>query len=222
MKTKKLLSIHPSSVHVQLGLCAAALAGAAAGVPQAAQADVVTFNGPFDVPQTFSGVYIDLAIGLVTGTPTGNDGWDFNPYSNGGQFAIYWAGGAPGIAGGVLTGPGSMMYADLTNGAVVGPGSNFSNLFQVPTATDNFIPAGDHILGFQFTNEGTGALNYGYATITSSGPANGGFPITVQSWSFENNGGAITVVPEPSTVALLTLSALALGAVGMRRWRKAA
>jgi hypothetical protein len=221
MKTKKLLSVHPSSVHVQLGLCAAALAGAAVGVPQAARADVVTFNGPFDVPQTFSGIYIDLATGLVTGTPTGNPGWDFNPYSNGGSFAIYWE-GTPGIAAGVLTGPGSMMYADLGPGAVVGPGSDFSNLLQVPNATDNFIPAGNHILGFRFFNEGTNAVDYGYVTITSSGPANGGFPITVQSWSFENNGGSITVVPEPATVALLTLSALALGAVGMRRWRKAA
>jgi hypothetical protein len=214
MKTK-LPSIDSSSVSVRLGICAAALAGTAAGVPQA-QATVVSFSGPFVVPATFQGLYINFATGSVTGAPA--TGWDFNPYSNAGPFAIYWAGGAAGTAGGVTTGPGSTTYADLTVGSVIGSGSNFSNALQVGTATGNLLPLGNHILGFRFVNEATGITNYGYLTLTSG--SSNGFPLTILGWSFEDSGAAITVVPEPATVAFLTMGVLAIGAAGLRTWRK--
>ena len=210
--------LNASSIQSRLGLCAAALAGTAAVLPSA-DAVVITFNTPASVPQTFAGLYINFLTGAVTPSPTGNTGWDFNPYSNAGPFAIYWAGGAPGIAGGVTTGAGSTTYAALAPGSVISAASNFSNSLQVASATSNFLPAGTRILGFRFLNEATGATNFGYATITSSGGT--GFPLTIQGWSFENSGGAITVVPEPSTTAMLTVAALALGALGVRRWRKA-
>ncbi len=213
---KKLPSLDSSSVHVRLGMCAAALAGTAAALPQQAEAAVISFSGPFSVPATLAGLYINFATGAVTpGTATG---WDFNPYSNGGPFAIYWAGGAGGIAGGVTTGPGSTTYADLAFGTLIGPASNFSNALTITTATANLIPAGTHILGFRFVNEGTGATNYGYATITTGATA--GFPLTIQGWSFENTGAAITVVPEPSAAALLSIAGLVLGALGLRQWRR--
>jgi hypothetical protein len=181
---------------------------------------VVSFTINAAVPATFAGLYINFLNGVVTGSPTGNTGWDFNPYSNSGPFAIYWAGGATGIAGGVTTAPGSTTYMDLRPGAVVSSASSFSNALQVGTATSQFLGAGMHILGFRFLNEATGATNYGYLTLTSGG--SNGFPLTINSWSFENTGGAITVVPEPSTTALLTIAALALGAVGVRKWRRQA
>jgi hypothetical protein len=212
----KITLLNASSIQSRLGMCAAALAGTAAAVPSA-EAAVISFNVNASVPMTFAGLYINFATGAVTGSPA--TGWDFNPYSNSGPFAIYWAGGASGIAGGVTTGPGSTTYATLSLGSVVSSASNFSNALQVGTATANFLAAGTHILGFRFVNEGTGATNYGYVTINSSG--GNGFPLTIQGWSFENTGGAITVVPEPSTTALLTVAALALGALGVRRWRNA-
>jgi hypothetical protein len=221
MKKQNLkLTTTSKSVQTQLTVCAAALAGTAAGIPSA-DAAVISFTVNASVPQTFAGLYINFATGAITGSPTGNTGWDFNPYSNSGPFAIYWAGGATGIAGGVTTGPGSTTYARLQIGNVVSSASNFSNSLQVTTATSNFLAAGTHILGFRFLNEGTGQTNYGYVTINSSGGGTG-FPLTIQGWSFENTGGAITVVPEASTTALLAIAALALGAVGVRKWRRQA
>jgi hypothetical protein len=82
----------------------------------------------------------------------------------------------------------------------------------------NYTTAGTHILGFRFLNEATGVTNFGYATITTGSGT--GFPVTINGWSFENNGGPITVVPEPSTMALLSAAALVLGALGLRQWRR--
>ena len=215
MKTKNSTVLNASSIQSRLGLCAAALAGTAAVIPSA-EAVVVTFNVNATVPQTFQGLYINFVTGTITGTPTGNLGWDFNPYAAAsGMFAIYWS--ASTINAGVSTGPGSMTYADLAIGTVVGPSSSFHRTNGVGTSP-NYTTAGTHILGFRFLNEATGMTNYGYATIsTGSGT---GFPVTIHSWSFENNGGSITVVPEPSTTAMLTAAALVLGALGLRKWRR--
>ena len=215
MNTQKSTVLNASSIQSRLGLCAAALAGTAAAVPTA-EAAVVTFNVNASVPMTLNGLYINFVTGTITGAPAGNTGWDFNPYSNSGPFAIYWSSSA--INGGVTTGPGSTTYANLTLGTVVGASSNFSNTPGQGTSP-SFTTAGSHIMGFRFLNEATGATNYGYMTI-NSGSTGDGFPITIQSWSFENSGGSITVVPEPSTTAMLTAAALVLGALGLRKWRR--
>jgi len=217
MKTRKSAVLN-AYTQTRLALCAAALTGTAGGL-STANGDVITFNTPASVPQTFSGLYINFLTGSITPAPTA--GWDFNPYAlNGsGNFGIYWAGGSTGIAAGVTTGPGSTTYADLAFGSVVGSSQNFSNALGSADGTNpNFRTAGTHILGFRFLNEATGATNYGYATLTTG--LGTGFPLTIQSWSFENNGGPITVVPEPSTPALLSVAALALGALGLRQWRR--
>ncbi len=108
------------------------------------------------------------------------------------------------------------MYADLAVGSTVSAASPFTAALQGTNPT--YRTAGNHILGFRFFNEATSAINYGYLFITTSGGT--GFPATITGYRYENNGGAITVVPEPSTVALLSVAALALGACGVRRWRR--
>jgi hypothetical protein len=213
------MMLNNSTIQTRLALCAAALAGTAAAVPSA-EAVVVTFNTPINVPQTLAGIYINFGTGATGGTAAGTAGWDFNPYqiNNTTNLGFYWNPAPASSSGGVATAAGSTSYANLAIGTVVGPGSPFTN--NIPGTAPNYRVTGTQILGFRFFNEATNAINYGYAVIQTT--ASGGFPATIRSWSYENNGGAITVVPEPSTVALLTMSALALGAAGVRRWRKGA
>ena len=212
MKTQNSLNLDPAAVTVRLGLCAAALAGTAASVPNA-DADIITFSTPIPIPQTFYGVYLNLLTGATGGTAGGTPGWDFNPYGTT-TLGFFWA---PAPAGGVAsttTGP----YLDLAPGATISAASTFSRTITGTTGSP-FLMTGTHILGFAFVNEGTGMTNYGYLTMSNT--AAGGFPATILGWSFDNTGAPITIpVPEPSTTALLTVTALALGALGLREWRR--
>lgn len=206
------------STSIRLGVCAAALGGTASAVPDA-QAQVVTFNTPIPLPQTVAGVYINLLTG-ATGSSGALAGWDFNPYvaNTGANLGFYWGGAGTEASGVASTTSGP--YLDLSFGTVVGPGSTFTAAIN-GTVGSPFVTTGTHILGFQFLNESTAQMDFGYMTMTTTAGAPGGYPATIQSWSFESSGGPITVtgVPEPSTM-LLTGAAMALGARGMRRWRR--
>ncbi len=211
---KKLQSLDSSSVQVRLGMCAAALAGTAAAIPQNAEAVVVTNSFNMAVPQTLQGFYLNFLTGAAPTAPA--TGWDFNPYSNGGTLAFYWNPTPAASNGGVGSGT---TYSDLTLGSMVSSASTF--IANTGTAaTVNLRSTGTHYVGFRFFNEATSAINYGYAVFSLVGTT--GFPATLVSYSYENTGGAITVtaVPEPSTNALLAIAALALGAMGVRAWRR--
>ena len=215
MNTKPASTLDPSHVALRLGMCAAALAGTAA-VTTDAHAVVVNFNTSIAVPNTFAGVYINLLTGANGITPASVPGWDFGPWGSSGTLAFFWNTTLPSNGGGVAgtaTGP----YLDLPLGSVISAASTFAAT-TATTATPAFQSAGTHILGFRFLNEATSAINYGYLRMQTTGPL--GFPATVTGWSFENNGSAITVVPEPSTALMLALGGLALGAVNLRRMRR--
>ena len=217
MKKQNSLKLDPSVINSRLALCAAALAGTAAALPSA-DATIVTFvtpyalPNPFDgtVPATLAGVYIDLGTGATAGASFAN--FDFNPYlRNAGTIGFYWGTGAGGVAVGTV-------YSDLAPGTTIGPASVFTATI-AGTVGSPFVTTGTHILGFRFTNEATGMVDYGYMVMTNS--ATSGFPTTILSWSYDNTGAPITIpVPEPSTIALLSVTALALGALGLREWRR--
>lgn len=211
------LPLKPVSAALPRMLGAGALALAGLAFASHASAAIVTFNGPISVPNNFDGLYINLATGATGTTGASTPGWDFNPYNSGTALSFFWS-ATPSQASGVAsttTGP----YLDLWLGATISAASTFAQV-TAAAATAQFQPAGNHILGFRFFNEGTGSINYGYMTLTSGGT--NGFPLTIQSWSFENSGGAITVVPEPATALMLGAGALALGAMRLRRQRREA
>lgn len=211
MKAQNISSLDPGQVALRLGMCAAALAGAAG----TAQAAVVTFNTPIVVPNNFDGVYINLLTGATGTSGASVAGWDFNPYNSGTALSFFWS-ATPSQASGVAsttTGP----YLDLAGGTLISAASTFAQV-TAATATAAFQVPGTHTLGFRFWNESAGAVNYGYMSMTSGG-ANG-FPLTINSWSFENTGGSIAVVPETSTTLMMSMGALALGALNLRRLRR--
>ncbi len=215
MNTKPATSLDPANVAMRLGMCAAALAGTAA-VTTDAHAVVVTFNTPIAIPNTFSGVYINLLTGANSPTPASVPGWDFGPWGSSNTLTFFFPGtpaNSHGAVAATTTGP----YLDLPVGSVISSASTFSaSASNLQTAA--FQSSGTHTMGFRFFNESTAAINYGYLTMQTTGPL--GFPATVTSWSFENSGAAITVVPEPSTALMLSLGALALGAANLRRVRR--
>jgi hypothetical protein len=224
MKRKNTFRLDHSTIQSRLGLCAAALAGTAAAVPSADGA-IITFTTPYTLPNPFSGVvpatsagvYINLGTGATGSSAGAVTGWDFNPYLAGGgtQLGFYWDANAGGVAATNATGP----YLSLTPGTVISGASTFTRVI-LGTTGSPYLTTGTEILGFQFLNEATGVVDFGYMTIDTN--ATTGFPTTISSWSYDNTGAAITVVPEPATTALLSIGALALGALGLRQWRRRA
>ena len=214
----KSITLDSSSVQSRLALCAAALAGTAAAIPSA-DAVVVTNNTPFVVPATLQGIYLNFLTGVAGASAAGTPGWDFNPYlQTGGNLGFYWAQTPAASSGGVASSAATGSYLNLAPGATISGASIFSQVITL-AAGNPFLTSGTHILGFRFFNEATSAINFGYLTVTNT--ATNGFPTTILSYSYENNGGAITIpVPEPATNALLAVAALALGAVGVRAWRR--
>jgi hypothetical protein len=55
----------------------------------------------------------------------------------------------------------------------------------------NWQPGTDGYIGIAFVNSQTGALNYGYIHMTTTGPK--GFPAEVLEYGFDNTGAAITI-----------------------------
>jgi hypothetical protein len=55
----------------------------------------------------------------------------------------------------------------------------------------NWIGGTDGYIGVAFYNEGTGAVNYGYLHLTTSGPL--GFPAEVHDWAYDSSGASITI-----------------------------
>jgi hypothetical protein len=214
MSSRKL---DPSSAGLRLAFCALALAGTTV-VATGAHAAVITFSNPIPVPNNFDGLYVNLVTGSTSTSGGANPGWDFNPYNSGTALSFFWNTIAPNASGGVATtttGP----YLALSDGTVVSGASTFTAV-TATAATNAFKVVGTHNLGVRFYNESTTSINYGFVTLDVAGTT--GFPLTIRGWSYEDSGGPITVatIPEPASVLMWGLGALALGATQLRRVRR--
>lgn len=208
-------------------LAGAVAALGAATVATQADASIVfvdfSSNPSSSIPFSIDGVYINVVTG-VTGTSAGTAaGWDINPYFTGttgatpafNLFATTTGDANRGIVG--TTGTASV----LTLGAPIGSGGPFVT----GALSGSGFHAGGGYIGFRFTNEATGQVNFGWALFTSTGanpPSAGSIRLT--GFAYENTGLAINAgdtgapIPEPSTV--VTLGMMAAGALGLRQWRR--
>jgi MYXO-CTERM domain-containing protein len=95
-----------------------------------------------------------------------------------------------------------------------------SNLLSKGDLNAGFTSGSPGYIGFSFLNGGKTC--YGWASITvTEGSAGTLGSMTINSWAYDNSGDYIQAgaVPEPSETAM-GLGALALGAAGLRRWRR--
>lgn len=195
---------------LQLVLCATV--ASAALTAQTAYAEVVTvdFTGnPLTfVPFNIDGFYLNVVTGATGTSGAATPGWDLNPYFSGATTAAPLFRFFTPTGGGMVGASG--IVSSLALGSEVGAGSSFI------TGVTNANMVGTNYFGFRFVNEGTATTNYGYIVVAQAvNPPIAG-SVQVLSYSYENTGAAITVVPEPSTW-LMMLGGLA--AVGLMRRR---
>lgn len=189
----------------------------AAVLTGAAQAAVVTYAGPpIPIPKDIDGLYLNVVNGA---TGPGVSGWDFNAYFNNSTFAFFAQGAGQPLHG--YVGSGGTVNV-LALGTVVGPASTFTGANVMGGFTNPIFaaPGGDFFVGFRFINESnTNSVHFGYAQVRTS--AGDGFPAQLLTYSFESTPNlAITVVPEPSTYAMMLAGLAAVAGFAARR-RKA-
>jgi hypothetical protein len=97
----------------------------------------------------------------------------------------------------------------------------------VHSALNGNLPFTQKYALFRF-KVGAGPTEYGWLQLSYSvtkgfGPANSlGPDLTITGWAYDNSGVKLAAgaSPEPGTMGLAAFGALALGAAGLRRWRK--
>ena len=204
----------------------ATLASVALASAAPAKATII-YSGPINIniPSTANGIYINVLTGVIGTSAASVPGWDLSPWGTT-SFNV-WANNAASPNSGVITnwlGGSSATLVD--NIAPVAPeGASFpidsswnygrTSSIETTGATAFVLNSNENYVGFRFLNEGTGQYNYAWAHF-SLGSSFGGQPRTLIDYLYENNGSGI--IPEPSPSALLGL--FAIGALGIRTWRK--
>jgi hypothetical protein len=168
------------------------------------------------IPATSDGLFVNVQAATVypgPGFPTfpgPGSNYDFNPYySSGWQFFGPGSSGmSPSVAAaarGYVAGTTSGPATRLALGAVIGPASVLNTSSVV--AGSNFSGQTGY-LGFRFRTEPDLAIHYGYALVTLPTTQTAG---TLVSYAYESTANtAITIVPEPASLALLGAGVLVL------------
>lgn len=152
-----------------------------------------TTTVPIAVPQDGTGIYLNLITGANGSSPPA--GWDFNPYDRGLPGISFWF--ANDANKGALWDGTNISV--LASGATIGPASLFTASVADPAADLWRAGSTGQYLGLRVFNEGTATMNFGWVQL-NTGAAGGGFPATINSFCFQNDGTAITAGTTPVTL----------------------
>lgn len=212
MKTQSLALLN--RVDARLAACAAIATAGTALTAVPADAAII-YSGPvsLNIQSSIDGIYLNVLTN-TSGTSGGTvAGWDINPY------------GATTLnmftpTGGGYVGSGAN-YFNLAPGAMIGVAQTFgTGVLTISATTPLNFNSSNNYIGFRFLNESTGITNYGWFQVSLSGTA-ASQPRTIIGYAYDNTGASImagqTVIPEPTTFALLGV--MAAGALGVRVWR---
>jgi hypothetical protein len=155
---------------------AIALGGAFLSLASLTSTAALIDSGPIalPVPNTVSGVHLNVVTGVTDTTGSGTAGWDFNAFDSGTGLAFFTSFAA--ASNNQIVGSGSVVAA-LTPGTQIGPSSTYSGSDQLSTLGTAFRNTGISFIGFRFTNEATSAINYGYIQLETTAAL--GFPATI-------------------------------------------
>ena len=129
------------------------------------------------------GVYVNFVTGSTGSSAVA--GWDFNAYASGNVLRLFSSAAASNTTRYV----GIDTTVDLlASGTMINASSMLATAGVLSSAA---FSAGvrDGYVGVAFKNEGTSTTNYGWVSLTTTGP--NGFPARINQYCFSNNGTAI-------------------------------
>lgn len=197
-----------------------ALATGAVAMPHTGRADIV---------------FTDLSANPVTVGPQTNQNYVINNLPGTAQLGFH----ASNIGGRAILGRQDSGYVRLQTSAsfVVpmaagnawNPAGNAASIGFAAHATASGARPGSFsdqyfLFTFRDSTQGGSPLRYGWVEVSlANGTNDVSFPqLTIEGYAYDTSGAFLASgqVPEPSAPALLALGAMALGAKGLRSWRK--
>ncbi len=174
-------------------LASLAIAATTIGSSQVSAA-VICASTPINIPADINGIYVNFVTGATGTSGSGTAGWDFSSYASGGNLRFFSSSGAANTTRYVGTGSTVDLLAGGTiinsSSVLATTGTNQPGAF-LAGVTNGYV-------GVAFNNEGTATTNYGWASVTTTGPT--GFPATINQYCYQDDGSGILAGSLPVTL----------------------
>lgn len=140
---------------------------------------------PISIPATIDGLYLNFVTG-VSSTTSSVAGWDFNVFASAAGLLNFFSSNSAlnttryvgaGLTIDVLAAGTLVDAASILSQADVAPGDAFR------------VGVIHGYLGVVFRNEPVAMTNYGWVSLTTTGPS--GFPATINQFCYQNDGTGI-------------------------------
>lgn len=182
---------------------------AAFALTTAASHGAITYSGfqNIIISNTFNSVYVD--VDQISSSPTQTPGWDIDAFFGGEAFGNS-ANFQPvrqtvAVDSAIIR----LDLGDLVDGSDIFAFAPAGSASHIGINPNQFASGVTGYLGFRLIDNDAAGPFYGWMRVNFSNSGNEG---AIIDWAYEDSGSSITVgaVPEPTSLALLGLSALGL------------